>query len=411
MAFVASEGDSVFFVPLIIRAIPPDLAGDEQWFDASCPRGYPGPIAGPRAPAQDDVFVAHAIGALGDVLRERRIVSAFVRCHPLLSPPLDLLRGGGAIVEHGESVSIDLASSPAEAWSAIRENHRRAIVHARMNGYAMRIDESWARLDDFLVIHALAMDAHRAAAHWRNSARLRHGPPDRSHAPSPPVRHREGRRARRRSLDHGGGRDCRVPPCGNRGGSRVGEPDEAPHRGGRPVGARPRQPRLPPGREPAPRRWACPLQAWLLTVAPSRRLLASRGRSGGVRSPCRSPAGAGRTDGGPCWRGPRLLSGVPSTERSGCDRERARLTAAACGEIGTTSGETRCLHATPRRGRTAGWKWCVSLEGGYGRSSLVRSFAALAARRYWPHRRSLLRSSGVPLGVWLAGGIWSASSK
>ena len=167
MAFVASEGDSVFFVPLIIRAIPPDLAGDEQWFDASCPRGYPGPIAGPQAPVQDDVFVARAIGALGDVLREWRIVSAFVRCHPLLSPSLDLLRGGGAIVEHGESVSIDLANTPAEAWGAIRENHRRAIVHARMNGYAMRVDESWARLDDFLVIHALAMDAHGAAAHWR----------------------------------------------------------------------------------------------------------------------------------------------------------------------------------------------------------------------------------------------------
>ncbi len=94
-------------------------------------------------------------------------MSAFVRCHPLLSPSLDLLRAGGAIVEHGESVSIDLTGSPAESWSAIRENHRRAIVRARRNGYAMRVDESWARLDDFLAIHALAMDAHGAAAHWR----------------------------------------------------------------------------------------------------------------------------------------------------------------------------------------------------------------------------------------------------
>lgn len=31
----------------------------------------------------------------------------------------------------------------------------------------MRVDESWARLDDFLAIHALAMDDHGAAPHWR----------------------------------------------------------------------------------------------------------------------------------------------------------------------------------------------------------------------------------------------------
>ncbi len=63
MAFVASDGESVFFVPLIIRAIPPDLAGDEDWSDATGPRGYPGPIAGPGRAGDDDVFVSRAIGA------------------------------------------------------------------------------------------------------------------------------------------------------------------------------------------------------------------------------------------------------------------------------------------------------------------------------------------------------------
>ncbi len=167
MAFVASDSDSVLLLPLIIRAIPPDLAGDEQWSDATGPRGYPGPIAGLARADDNHAFVRRAVCAFVDILRERRIVSAFVRCHPLLSPASDLLSAGGAIVEHGASVSIDLTNAPAESWSAIRENHRRAIVRARRDGYAMRVDESWERLDDFLAIHALAMDAHGAAAHWR----------------------------------------------------------------------------------------------------------------------------------------------------------------------------------------------------------------------------------------------------
>ena len=167
MAFVASEGGSLFLVPLIIRSIPPDLAGDEDWTDATGPRGYPGPIAGPGRAHDDNAFVLRAIDAMGDVLRARRIVSAFVRCHPFLSPSPDLLRAGGAIVEHGDSVSIDLTGSPEESWRMTRENHRRAIMRARRNGYVMRVDESWARLDDFLAIHALAMDDHGAAAHWR----------------------------------------------------------------------------------------------------------------------------------------------------------------------------------------------------------------------------------------------------
>ena len=167
LAFVASEGDAVFAVPLIVRPIPADLAGEEGWFDATGPRGYPGPIAGPAHAGDDAAFVRRAVGAFADILRERRILSAFVRCHPLLSPSLDLLRRGGAIVEHGESVSIDLTGSPAESWSAIRENHRRAIVRARRDGYVMRVDASWARLDEFLAIRDASMEMHGAAARWR----------------------------------------------------------------------------------------------------------------------------------------------------------------------------------------------------------------------------------------------------
>ena len=107
-----------------------------------------------EAGAGDDAFVERAIASLATTLREHRIVTDFVRCHPLLSPPLDTLRRGGAVVEHGESVSIDLTRSADEAWGTMRENHRRAIVRARWDGYHVRIDESWQRLDEFMAIYA-----------------------------------------------------------------------------------------------------------------------------------------------------------------------------------------------------------------------------------------------------------------
>jgi CelD/BcsL family acetyltransferase involved in cellulose biosynthesis len=168
-AFVASDGNSVFFVPLIVRPIPSTIAGEEEWFDAVGPRGYPGPIAGQVRGRADEAFIGRAVDALAGMLREHRIVTAFVRCHPLLSPPIDTLRQAGTVVEHGESVSIDLTGPAEGTWRAIRENHRRSITSARRDGYLMRIDESWARLDEFLSIYAASMDRLGAAAHWRLS--------------------------------------------------------------------------------------------------------------------------------------------------------------------------------------------------------------------------------------------------
>lgn len=166
-AFVATDEDRVLFVPLVVRPIPDAIADGEAWFDATGPRGYPGPIAGPTELGTDDAFVQRAMEFFAATLRERRIVTAFVRCHPLLSPPLETLRRGGAVAEHGESVSIDLTHSADEVWGAMRENHRRAITRARRDGYQVRIDESWERLHEFVAIYAAAMEQLGAAEHWR----------------------------------------------------------------------------------------------------------------------------------------------------------------------------------------------------------------------------------------------------
>lgn len=165
MAFVAIEGDHRFLVPLIVRPIPVTVTDGESWYDATGPRGYPGPVTG-EIDAVDETFVARAIGSFIDTLRANRVVTAFVRCHPLLSPSRDVLGPSGAIVEHGQSVSIDLTQSADDVWVAMRENHRRAILRARADGYTVRIDDSWDRLAEFTAVYAATMDRLGAAARW-----------------------------------------------------------------------------------------------------------------------------------------------------------------------------------------------------------------------------------------------------
>ena len=166
VAYVAEDSGRRFFLPLILRSLPPDLAGGRPLRDAVCPRGYPGPLAAVDEGPEGERFVADAVRGLCDGLRDRGVVSAFVRLHPLLPPPLEPLRGAGEIVDHGDSVSIDLRLSPEELRRQTRENHRRDIRKATAAGYAVRIDETWERFDEFVSIYAQSMRRLGAREAW-----------------------------------------------------------------------------------------------------------------------------------------------------------------------------------------------------------------------------------------------------
>jgi CelD/BcsL family acetyltransferase involved in cellulose biosynthesis len=102
-------------------------------------------------------------------LRERGIVTALVRIHPLLRPPAGVLEQIGQVVDHGRSVSIDLTLSVEALWQQTRENHRRDIQRAARWGYVVRIDETWASLGTFVAIYQQTMDRLHAADFWRLS--------------------------------------------------------------------------------------------------------------------------------------------------------------------------------------------------------------------------------------------------
>lgn len=152
-AFVANDGPCTFFVPLIVREVPGRLCNGQDIRDATVPYGYPGPLVAYGdgfTEADQRVFLRRAVGAFCTRLREERIVSTFVRLHPLLPVDPVVLGQFGALVPSGETVAIDL-SLPTEAlWRQMRSNHRRDITKAKGRGEVADVDPTWTGLGGFM---------------------------------------------------------------------------------------------------------------------------------------------------------------------------------------------------------------------------------------------------------------------
>jgi hypothetical protein len=139
-AVLVEDSGRSMLLPLVIR----DLGGGAT--DATSPYGYPGPIG---TGVRDVHFLTAAFAQASEALRGAGSVSLFVRFHPLLNgapPP-----GSGTVVDHGETVEIDLGLTSQERWRQMRENHRRDIRRATKDGFDARLetsDEAFATFQD-----------------------------------------------------------------------------------------------------------------------------------------------------------------------------------------------------------------------------------------------------------------------
>src|SRR4051795_5579400 len=140
-ALIARDGDRAMFLPVVVRAVP----GAPGWRDAISPYGYPGPLV---LGAEDPPFRAAASASIIDHLRRERVVSLFVRMHPLLNREVDGFENVGAIVEHGQTVSIDLRAPADALWAATRSGHRNEINRAIRSGARAFLDEEWSHESD-----------------------------------------------------------------------------------------------------------------------------------------------------------------------------------------------------------------------------------------------------------------------
>ncbi len=152
-ALYVSADDRNMLLPLLIRDIP---GGGS---DATSPYGYPGPIG---VGSDDGAFLRDALVGGLQVLREAGLVSAFVRFHPLLNPTIPA--GIGTVVEHGQTVSVDLTlPHDAARWRQVRRDHRADITRALRLGWVARMDDTWLHWGTFRRLYRETM-ARRAAA-------------------------------------------------------------------------------------------------------------------------------------------------------------------------------------------------------------------------------------------------------
>jgi Acetyltransferase (GNAT) domain len=142
-AFAYCEGGRVFLLPLLL-----DVIDGTTFLDATSAYGYSGPVSN----STDNAFWERATSALIEMLRVERVVTCFVRLHPLLPTDLAALAAFGWVPLHGLTVSIDLTLVEEQAWRQIRENHRRDIVRARKRGRRLVVDP-WDELDDFIKMY------------------------------------------------------------------------------------------------------------------------------------------------------------------------------------------------------------------------------------------------------------------
>jgi CelD/BcsL family acetyltransferase involved in cellulose biosynthesis len=157
-AVLVRDGVRTLLLPYIARPIP---GADDTW-DATSPYGYPGPLVS----GADDrgAFAADALDAATERLRAERCVSLFVRLHPILGPapqPSDAL-----LVQHGETVHVDLRKSESEHWTETMSGHRNEINRAMKAGHQAYFDDGFRHADRFVEIYRSTMSRVGAAAQY-----------------------------------------------------------------------------------------------------------------------------------------------------------------------------------------------------------------------------------------------------
>lgn len=157
------EGDGVRGVNVVMRR---DIADDPRFagklasvtlFDLATPYGYGGWLI-------EGDGVAPLFASYESWCAENRIVSEFVRFHPVLGNHV-FAQSAYEIVPLGETVAMDL-SSPEVIWANLDPKNRNMIRKAQKNGLRVRCGRSPALYEAFRSVYNATMDRDNAAAYY-----------------------------------------------------------------------------------------------------------------------------------------------------------------------------------------------------------------------------------------------------
>ena len=136
-------------ITLIVRPLPDSVESPRPLFDAVTPYGYAAPLVINQGNVPVEPFLDLALNAMREGLRERSIVSVFARSHPTISFPHGPLQKAGFLVQHGQTICMDLTLPAEELWHQTRAGHRSEINRARKKGFTGEMQSDWKEIDEF----------------------------------------------------------------------------------------------------------------------------------------------------------------------------------------------------------------------------------------------------------------------
>lgn len=132
--------------------------GEGELFDFATPYGYGGWLL------EGDGDTAPLWAAYGDWCAKHRVVSEFVRFHPVLANHV-FASGAYEVVPLGETVAVDL-SSPEGIWVNLHSKNRNSIRKAQKNGVRIYSGRSGELYEAFRGVYNATMDKDHADAYY-----------------------------------------------------------------------------------------------------------------------------------------------------------------------------------------------------------------------------------------------------
>ena len=156
-ALSIQESDKIFFIPYLLRSCVDTNGNSRDLYDIISPYGYPGILMSDAA-TTDSEFSELAMQKFFQTLQTRRICSAFLRLHPILSEKSIELFPAEFIQENGKTVSIDLTLDEDKIWAKTRKGHQSTINKCMRLGFTARTVDFADYLDEFITIYEETMN-------------------------------------------------------------------------------------------------------------------------------------------------------------------------------------------------------------------------------------------------------------
>jgi len=160
------DNNTRLLLPWIL--IPTHIGGNKEpsinsW-DATSPYGYPAPLIVGKT-QNIDAFMDKALTTLKEEMASQKIATGFLRMHPLLQNQNSVLNHHGTVVQHGETIWLDLTLPNEELWRQTRKQTRNAINRLTAQGLTSRVDNSFTHYGYFRKIYYKTMN-QADAANW-----------------------------------------------------------------------------------------------------------------------------------------------------------------------------------------------------------------------------------------------------